>query len=150
MKATHDYILVFDQDPRDIQGIETLLKVLKCPTVVTNSPDQVVARVNENFPYLMILVGNHQSWPKALLDELRNVADSIGGTILSLTNDSMPSWTHQEENPGFDGFLVQPLNSEILVSLVQSAWVKQRCSLKSCPLPRSPHPTCVGVGYGKQ
>ena len=137
MKVTNDYVLVLDQHPEDFQAVETLLRVLKCPAIVTDSPDQVVARVNKDFPYLLILVGNHRAWPKALLNELRNIADTFGGTLLSLTDNHMPSWIHQEENPGFDGFLVQPLSSEVLVSLVQSAWVKQLCSLKSCPLPRS-------------
>lgn len=139
MKATHDYVLVLDQHPDDIQAVETLLQVLHCPAVVIDSAEQVVDRVNEDFPYLMILVGNHQRWPKTFLNELRDIADTFGGTILALTDNYVPSWIRQDENPGFDGFLVQPLNSDVLVSLVQSAWIKQLCSLKSCPLTRSPH-----------
>lgn len=136
MKATNDYVLVLDQNPEDFQALETLLRGLQCPAVVADSPDQAFAQIDQDFPYLMILVGNHQDWPRALLDELRYIADSVGGTILALTNHPMPSWIHQEDNPGFDGFLVEPLSSDVLISLIQCAWIKQVYNLKRCPLPR--------------
>ncbi|MEO1520160.1 MAG: hypothetical protein AAFU78_05220 [Cyanobacteria bacterium J06633_2] len=137
MSVKTDYVLVLDQHPDHVQAVELLLRALHYPAIVAKSPDQVVHQVNDGFPYLVILVGNHQDWPTALLNELRNVADTFGGTILSLADNDISSWIHPEENPGFDGFLVQPLTSEVLVSLVQAAWVKQICSLKSCPLPQA-------------
>jgi DNA-binding NarL/FixJ family response regulator len=136
MNSTNDYVLVLDQHPEDFQAVEKLLQGLKCPAVVADSPDQVFAHIDQDFPYLMILVGNHQDWPKAVLNELRYVADNFGGTILSLTTHHMPSWIHQEDNPGFDGFLVEPLSPDVLISLIQCAWVKQVYSVKHCPLPR--------------
>ncbi|MEM7773075.1 MAG: hypothetical protein AAF327_21530 [Cyanobacteria bacterium P01_A01_bin.37] len=141
MHVTTDYVLVLDQHSEDVQAVEPLLRALHCPAIIANSPDQVADRVSNGFPYLLILVGNHHDWPTTLLNELRNIADTFGSTILSLADNHAPSWMHQEENPGFDGFLVQPLTSEVLGSLVQSAWVKQLCSLNSCPLPRSPQST---------
>jgi AmiR/NasT family two-component response regulator len=138
MNATTDYVLVLDQHPENIQAVAPLLQALHCPAVVAQSPDQVVHQVSDGVPYLVILVGDHQEWPTGLLHDLRHIADAVGGTILSLVDEHGPSWFHPEENPGFDGFLVKPLTSEVLVPLVQAAWVKQLCSLKSCPLPRSP------------
>ena len=149
MNATHDYVLVLDQRPSGFQSVEMLLRVLKYPTVVASLTDQVVERINEDFPYLIILVGNHQDWPKALLSELRHIADYSGGTILSLADNHMPSWIRQEENPGFDGFLVQPLSPDVLVSLIQSAWIKQVCSFKSCPLPQASLSSCPTSNYVK-
>ncbi|MEB3210376.1 MAG: hypothetical protein VKL39_03450 [Leptolyngbyaceae bacterium] len=136
MNVTTDYVLVLDPHPENVQAVEILLKTLRCPAIVAKSPDQAVNQMSSGFPYLMILVGNHHDWPMTLLNELRGIADTFGSTILSLTDNHDPSWMHPEENPGFDGFLVQPVTSDVLVSLVQAAWVKQVCSLKSCPLPQ--------------
>lgn len=130
MKTTHDYVLVLDQKPDDLQSVDALLQVLQCPTLVANSAEQVMARANHDVPYLMILVGNHRNWSAQLVNDLRHASDAVGGTILSLTDVYAPAWANFEDNPGFDGFLVQPLSQDILVSLIQAAWAKHLC--RSC------------------
>lgn len=127
MKSTHDYVLVLDREPNDMQSVDLLLGFLQCPTIVADSADQVVARASQGMPYLIILVGNHHQWSAQLMNDLRCAADAVGGTILSLTDVHSPMWTDYEENPGFDGFLVRPLNHDVLLSLVQSAWAKHLC-----------------------
>jgi AmiR/NasT family two-component response regulator len=59
------------------------------------------------------------------VNQFRSLADTCGITIVALTDVHAPSWLRQEENPGLDGFLVKPLNRDILSSLVQSAWIRQ-------------------------
>lgn len=96
-----------------------------------NSEDQAVARVSQAPPYLVILTGDRQTWSHRLVHTLRNRAQAENITIVALTDCHSPSWLHQEENPGFDGFLVKPISGDILTSLVQSAWVRKTC----CSLP---------------
>jgi len=127
MKSNHDYVLVLDREPNDEQSVDMLLDILQCPTVIAESADRVVALANQGIPYLIILVGNHRQWSAQLLHDLRYAADAVGGTILALTDMYSPMWTVSEENPGFDGFLVQPLKHDVLISLVQSAWAKHLC-----------------------
>jgi DNA-binding NarL/FixJ family response regulator len=93
--------------------------------VVASSPDQAMARAVQAPPYLLILAGSQRSWSKALVHDFRNIASTCGITIVALTDFHAPSWLRQDENPGVDGFLVKPLNRDVLVSLVQSAWARQ-------------------------
>lgn len=125
MKQLQNYILILDQGSEDLPIIESLLGHLRCPMVVADSPSQAVARARQAPPYLLILVGNQQDWPKPLMRQFRSLADTSGITIVALTDDHAPSWLRQEDNPGVDGFLVKPLNRDILSSVVQSAWVRQ-------------------------
>jgi DNA-binding NarL/FixJ family response regulator len=94
--------------------------------VVARSVDQAMAEASQTPPYLIILSGGQQNWTNTLVKKLRNVANSSDCvTIVALTDFQTSSWLSQEENPELDGFLVNPLNSDVLVSLVQSAWVRQ-------------------------
>ncbi|MBD2059824.1 response regulator transcription factor [Oculatella sp. FACHB-28] len=93
--------------------------------VFASSIDQVVAKVSQMSPYLVILAGDGQNWSQALVKDLRDAANTCETTIVALTDCNAPSWVHQEENPGFDGFLVKPISSDVLTSLVQSAWARQ-------------------------
>lgn len=127
MKSTHDYVLVLDQEPNELQSVDLLLGVLQCPTIVVESADQVLAQTHQGIPYLIIVVGNHHQWSAQLLNDLRRTADAVGGTILSLTDVHAPMWEQQEENPGFDGFLVKPLSRDVLASMIQAAWAKHLC-----------------------
>jgi DNA-binding NarL/FixJ family response regulator len=130
MNRSPSYILVLDQDSRNLQSLGLLLNQLQCPVVVARSLDQAMAEAS---PYLIILSGGQQNWTKTLVQKLRNVSNSSDCiTIVALTDFQASNWLSQEENPELDGFLVNPLNSDILVSLVQSAWVRQTyCSPQS-------------------
>jgi DNA-binding NarL/FixJ family response regulator len=101
--------------------------------VIARSFDQALEEASQTPPYLIILSGGQQNWTKALVQKLRNVSNSSDCvTIVALTDFQVSNWLSQEENPDLDGFLVNPLNSDILVSLVQSAWVRQTyCSPQS-------------------
>ncbi|MGB3495727.1 MAG: hypothetical protein WBA57_23560 [Elainellaceae cyanobacterium] len=127
MKSTHDYVLILDREPSDLQSVDLLLGVLQCPAIVAESTDQVLARANQGIPYLIILVGNHHQWPAPLLNDLRHAADAVGGTILSLTDVHSPMWAQREDTPGLDGFLVKPLSRDVLASMMQAAWAKHLC-----------------------
>lgn len=120
-----NYILICGHGADDLHALESLLGPLRCPLVITSSLEQAVVKATHAPPYLLILIGSQQSWPKPLVNQLRSLADTWGITIVALTDVHAPSWLRQEDNPGVDGFLVKPLNRDILSSVVQSAWVRQ-------------------------
>ncbi len=125
MKIPHSYVLVLDQSSEDLQRLEKLLQPLRCPLVVVNSVEQVIARAMQSPPYLIILAGNSQLWSRQLVDQIRQLTNACGVTILAMTDCHAPSWMPQEDNPGVDGFLVKPISGDVLLSLVQSAWARQ-------------------------
>ena len=125
MEPLQNYILIFDQGTDDLQVLESLLGHLRCPLVVASSVEQAMAKAKQAPPYLLILIGAQQSWSQPLVHQFRGLADRCGITIVALTDVHAPSWLRQEDNPGVDGFLVKPLNPDILTSVVQSAWVRQ-------------------------
>jgi AmiR/NasT family two-component response regulator len=125
MKQLKNYILVLDYGSDDLPIIESLLGRLRCPLTVVNSLEQAVTKTQQAPPYLVILIGNQQDWSKPLVNQFRSLTDTCVITIVALTDTHAPSWLRQEDNPGLDGFLVKPLNCDILSSLVQSAWVRQ-------------------------
>jgi AmiR/NasT family two-component response regulator len=127
MKLTQSYVLVLDQGSDYLQGLECLITDLRCPLVVAHSAAQAIDRVTQTPPYLIILAGNQRNWSKKLVNEFRQRANTAKTTIVALTDSHDPSWLHQEENPGLDGFLVKPLNGDVLTSVVQSAWMRQSC-----------------------
>jgi len=125
---SHNYVLVLEQNSDDVQRLESLFHRLSCSMVVTNSADQAVARASQVPPYLIILSGSQSAWSEELIHKFRHIADACDGTILALTDSHAPSWQRQEDNPGFDGFLVKPLHGDILVSLLQSALARKSYS----------------------
>lgn len=125
MKSLQSYVLVFSQDSEHLQGLEFLMTQLRCRWVIAHSAAQAIAEISQASPYLIILAGNQQSWSKSLVNEFRQRSDIRKTTIVALTDSHSPSWLHQEENPGLDGFLVKPLNGDVLVSVMQSAWARQ-------------------------
>ena len=127
MKSSKSYVLVIDQGSDDLHRLEFLLKQLRCPVEVVYSTDQAMTKARQLPPCLMILAGNQHHWSKSSISRFRHVADCSGTTIVALTDFHAPSWLRQEDNPGVDGFLVKPLNGDVLNSLVQSAWVRQAC-----------------------
>ncbi|WP_416673950.1 response regulator [Egbenema bharatensis] len=125
MKQTQRYVLVLGQDARTLQMLGSLLDQLKYPMVVADSLEQAMVRASQT-PPLMIILSGHQNWTQPLIKRLRNVANSSNKiTIVALTEFHSPSWLHQDENPGVDGFLVKPIQSDVLFSLLQSAWARQ-------------------------
>lgn len=104
MKTTRNYVLVLDQGSDYLQGLECLMTHLECPMVVAHSADQAIAKVAQTPPYLIILAGNQQNWSKKLVNEFRQRVNTHQTTIVALTDFHAPSWLHQEENPGLDGF----------------------------------------------
>ncbi|WP_204154060.1 response regulator [Leptolyngbya sp. CCY15150] len=127
MKFSQSYVLVLDHQRDDVQQLRSILKRLRCPVVIVRSVEQAIATALETPPYLIILAGSHQTWPEHLVNDLRRIHQQCSITIVALTDCNAPSWLPQEENPGFDGFLVKPLNGDVMVSLVQSAWARQAC-----------------------
>lgn len=124
--TTHGYILVLDTQRHPSQGVHSLLTQLPCPVFIAGSAEQAVEQASQTAPYLVILIGDGQNWCQSLVEQLRQSIDATGVTIVALTDSGNPHWDHQEDNPGLDGFLVNPLSGEVLTSLVESALAKQR------------------------
>ena len=125
MDSSNGYILLLGQHC----GTETMFQSLAnhlegSIVVIAHSADQAVARIEQSIPYLVILSGPHKNWPPAFLSQLRDTVKPLGTTILALTQSHEPSWSPQEEHPGIDGFLVEPLSQDVLHLLVESAVAK--------------------------
>lgn len=129
MQLPSGYILLLAKQPHRLRMLVTLLGHFNYGIEIARSEEQAVVQTVQQPPFLIILVGEHQTWSRQLMRELRAHANAHRITLLALTDFHAPSWIHQEENPGFDGFLVSPLSSDILSSLVQSAYTRQICSL---------------------
>ncbi len=108
-----------------MSALASVLHYSSYSIVSVSSEEQALARMTQQPPFLMILAGDHQNWSQTLLQELRVFANKHRTTFVALTDFHAPRWMHQEENPGFDGFLVSPLSSEVLLALVQSAQTRQ-------------------------
>lgn len=87
-----------------------------------------LSAVTTTRPCLLIIQGNAHCWSRLRLSRLRAIADADNITILSLSDSHTQSWLSQEENPGFDGFLVNPVSSEVLHSVLCAASARQFCS----------------------
>ena len=122
-----DYILVLGPESEDMQALESLLNRLKYSVAVANSPEQAVDQASQRLPYLVIISGDRAYFSPRLVKQLRQLASLCGTTIVALTDFHAPSWLHQDDNPGVDGYLVKPLTGDVLCSLVQSAWARQSC-----------------------
>jgi CheY-like chemotaxis protein len=122
-----NYVLILAQQSNDLALLESLLDQLSYSVAIATSEAQAMAQVKAETPCLVILAGSSQVWSSELVDEIRNSVSDHGTTIVALTDCNAPSWLPQEENPGFDGFLVKPISSDVLSSLLQSACAKQLC-----------------------
>jgi DNA-binding NarL/FixJ family response regulator len=125
MKPFQSYILVLDQHPDDLQVLESVLNSLSSSVVIASSAAQAMDKISQAPPYLVILTGGRQNWSHTLVSQLRAQANAANLTIVALTDVHAPSWQHQEDNPGLDGFLVKPLTGDVMMSLVQSALARQ-------------------------
>lgn len=127
MEGLENYVLLLGEESDDLNALESSLNCLRCSVEIANSEDQAVARASQTLPYLVILDGDRQHWSTRLVSKLRQKASDCGTTIVALTDFNAPSWSHQEDNPGVDGFLVKPIDGDVLCSLVHSARAKQNC-----------------------
>jgi AmiR/NasT family two-component response regulator len=127
MKRSRSYVLVFENQSDDLHILQSLLERMCCPFMVTDSTSHMLQAVSEAPPCLVILAGEHQHWSTTVVNQLRSITGIGASTIVALTDIHAPSWPRQEDNPGLDGFLVKPLDREVLASLVQSARVRQTC-----------------------
>lgn len=128
MHSPSPYIVLLAKQPYQLRALALLLGHSSYSVAVASSEEQAIAKTRQHLPFLIILAGDHRYWSSSLLYELRRRVESHPITLVALTDFHAPSWIHQEENPGFDGFLVNPISSDVLVSLVQSAQTRQLCS----------------------
>jgi len=127
MHVVPGYILLLAKQPHQVRLLASSLGRSSYSVAITNSEEQAIAKTVQEPPFLIILAGDQHHWSQALLHELRCHANAYCITLIALTDFHAPYWVHQEENPGFDGFLVNPISSEVLSSLVQSAHTRQAC-----------------------
>uniref|UniRef100_A0A832H8V2 Response regulator n=1 Tax=Oscillatoriales cyanobacterium SpSt-402 TaxID=2282168 RepID=A0A832H8V2_9CYAN len=127
MDATSSHILLLAKHPRQVRFLMTVLGCSSFSVEIACSEEQAVMQASEHPPFLIILAGDHLSWSQGLLCNLRTRVTTHPVTLVALTDFHAPSWVYQEENPGFDGFFVSPISSEVLLSLVQSAYTRRAC-----------------------
>ncbi len=128
MQSPSDYILLLTHQPQSVSPLALMLGHYRYLVAIAQSEEQAVAHTAQRPPFLIILAGDYQDWSQALMRKLRNYATDHRITLIALTDAYAASWIDQEENPGFDGFLVNPLSRDIISSLVQSAHTRQRCA----------------------
>ena len=126
-KSPPSYVLVLHQDAENLQALELLMSQMRYPMIVAHSLPQAIAKASQTAPCLIILTGNQQTWSNDLITQFRRIAKVQQTPIVALTDFHAPSWLAQEDNPGLDGFLVKPLNVEVLKSVMHSALVRQYC-----------------------
>lgn len=124
---TSNSVLILGQEPEEIQGLRSSLMPLTAAVAIANSPDQALEQASQLFPSLVILLGNPQQGSPQLIARLRQIAGFCGVTIVELTEFQTSSWLDPESELAVDGYLVKPIERDILVSLIQSAWAKQKC-----------------------
>ena len=124
MNSSNRYILLLDQRC----GLDVIVQSLSNhgagSVFIARSAAQAVARIQESIPYLVILSGTHQNWSQTVVDRLRETVKPLGTTIVALTRSHEPTWSFQEEHPGLDGFLVEPISKDVLNLLIESAVAK--------------------------
>lgn len=124
MDSYSGYILLMGQHCGADPMVQSLSNQLEGGIFVAHSTDQAVARIEQSIPYLVILSGAHKNWSPAFINRLRETVKPLGTTIVALTQSHEPSWSPQEDHPGIDGFLVEPLSQDILHLVVESAVAK--------------------------
>lgn len=125
MQLPSSDILLLTKQPHRTRALASLLHYSSYSIASVSSEEQALIQMTQQPPFLIILAGDHQNWSQTLLQELRLFANKHRTTFVALTDFHAPRWMHQEENPGFDGFLVSPLSSEVLLALVESAQTRQ-------------------------
>ncbi|NEQ95680.1 MAG: hypothetical protein F6K30_02930 [Cyanothece sp. SIO2G6] len=126
MNNSPDYVLVLEQQPsHDSYKLAKLLNLWRSPFVIAKSTAQVLNSIRDLSPCLVILIGNHNKWPRHFSHQLRVEANLLGYTILALTDATAPNWPEHEDPSIFDGFLVKPLSFDVLDSILQAAQARR-------------------------
>jgi CheY-like chemotaxis protein len=127
MSSHASYVLILGQKTADLSRLESLLGKLKCAVQTATSMESALDQLTQEPPCLVILQEAESGWSAQSVQQLRAAANVKHITMVALTDRAAPSWRHQDDNPGFDGFLVTPLSRTVLRSVVQSASVRQLC-----------------------
>ena len=125
MKLSQDYVLVLDEQKYHSPKPALCNLSGHCAFVIATSVEHAIEQAQQKNPCLVILVGENQSWFEHQVRILRQSNQTPAMTIVALTESGSPRWHSANNHLDLDGFLVQPLTDDILVSLVQSAVVKQ-------------------------
>ncbi|HTL88520.1 MAG TPA: hypothetical protein VL134_03905 [Leptolyngbya sp.] len=125
MVFSSTYILLLAPQVEELQGLESLLQQLALDVEIVDTADQALVRVSQRPPCLVILQEHLRS--EAIIQQLRTIASADRMTLVIVTEPDSPSWLYQEQHPDVDGFLVKPLSSDVLFSLIHSASVRQYC-----------------------
>lgn len=125
MKLPQDYVLVLDERQRLTQSSDLPDISEQYAFVIASSAEHAVEQARQVTPCLVILVGEDHHWFENQVKALRRSSETPSMTIVALTESGSPNWQASKENLELDGFLVKPLTDDILVSLVQSAIIKQ-------------------------
>lgn len=121
------YILLLAPQLEELDGLESLLQQVALNVEIVHTADQALAKVSQKPPCLIILQEHLRS--EAAIHQLRTIANADRITLVIVTETDSPSWLHQEQRPDVDGFLVKPLSSDVLSSLIHSASARQFCQL---------------------
>ncbi|MCD8486836.1 MAG: hypothetical protein LRZ84_08875 [Desertifilum sp.] len=127
MVIADNYVLILGQETEDLNGLQSSLNHLAATVAIANSVDQAVEQASQLFPSLVILLGNQQQGSSQLIVRLRQMAGLCGVTIVELSEFQASSWLDPDSDLAVDGYLVKPIERDILVSLIQSAWARQKC-----------------------
>lgn len=119
------YILLLAPQIEELQGLESLLQQVALDVEIVDTADQALDRVSQSPPCLVILQEDLRS--EATIYRLRRIANADRMTLVIVTETDSPSWLHQDQHPDVDGFLVKPLSSDVLFSLIHSASARQYC-----------------------
>lgn len=125
MKLPQDYVLVLDEQQESALKGELPLISDRYSFVIASSAEHAVEQAQKVNPCLVILVGEDRHWFENQVKVLRRSSTKPSMTIVALTDSTAPTWSTPQETLELDGFLVKPLTDDILVSLVQSAIIKQ-------------------------
>lgn len=92
---------------------------------ITKSVDETLHQIQHSLPDLLILAGDAADWPSTFVTGCRTIAGDAALMILALTTSCALPWMLPKDNPGVDGFLVQPIQHGVLRLLLQSAKLRQ-------------------------
>ncbi|MDJ1179006.1 response regulator [Roseofilum sp. BLCC_M91] len=127
METLKNNVLLLGQELDDLNLLQSLLNHVPCQVAIAKSPEQAVTLSGQTLPCLVILSGNCHQWSADFVHQLREQAQKCGVTIVALTDCHAPSWFDREHHLGVDGYLVKPVATDILMSVVESAKLRQFC-----------------------
>jgi DNA-binding NarL/FixJ family response regulator len=119
------YILLLAPQLEELDGLESLLQQVVLDVEIVDNADQALVKVTQKPPCLIILQEHLRS--ETVIHQLRRLSNADRTTLVIVTETDSPSWLHQEQRPDVDGFLVKPLSTEVLFSLIHSASARHYC-----------------------